>query len=191
MGEPAPATGPEALPKFIALLRGINVGGHNRVPMAELRALCGGLGWAAVRTYIQSGNVVFRAARPAPDLEAGLEAAIESRFGLAIPVVVRPATRWEIYAAANPFPAESGVTPNLVMLGLSKAPPASGAVDRLREHVAGGEAVDRSGDALWIRYDRGAGRSRLTPALLDRAVGSPVTLRNWRTVLRIREMACG
>jgi uncharacterized protein (DUF1697 family) len=176
---------------FLALLRGINVGGHNRVPMPELRSLCGDLGWSDVQTYIQSGNLVFRAgARPA-SLEGELERAIERGFGLSISVLVRAAADWPGLVAGNPFPEASESEPNLVMLALSKAAPKPDAVDRLRERAAGGERIVRVEDALWIHYAGGSGRSKLSPAVLDRLVGSPVTTRNWRTVLKLDELARG
>jgi len=176
-------------PTSIALLRGINVGGRTRIPMAELRALCAGLGWEDVRTYIQSGNVVFRAGAAAPALEEALERAVERRFGFPVPVIVRAAAEWPAYVEGNPFPEASGAEPNRVMLALSKAPPREEAVEGLRERAADGERIERVGDALWIHYAQGSGRSKLTPALLDRAAGSPVTTRNWRTVLQLGELA--
>lgn len=174
---------------FIALLRGINVGGHNRIAMPALRTLCTGLGWGDVRTYIQSGNLVFEAAGPAGKLEATLEGAIKEHFGLPISVVVRAADAWAAYVAGNPFPEASEREPNRVMLALSKAPPAPGAAAKLQEHAAAGERIVQAGDALWVHYAGGAGRSRLSPALFDRLVGSPVTARNWRTVLQLDALA--
>lgn len=176
---------------FIALLRGINVGGGNRVPMADLRALCEGLGWEEVRTYIQSGNLLFAAAGKPARLEAALEEAIEGEFGLAIPVIVRAGADWPGYVAANPFPKASESEPNRVMLALSKKPPAAGAVERLRERAAAGERIERAGGALWIHYAGGSARSKLSPSVLDRLAGSPVTTRNWRTVLELDELARG
>jgi uncharacterized protein (DUF1697 family) len=174
---------------YIALLRGINVGGHNRVPMAELRSLCGELGWQHVRTYIQSGNVLFQADAPAARLGATLEDALQRRFDLAIPVIVRAARDWPGYVDANPYPEASREQPNLVMLGLSRNPPAAGAVEALRERAADGERVTLVGDGLWIHFPDGAARSRLSPAVLDRLIGSAVTTRNWRTVLKLQELA--
>lgn len=179
------------LAPFIALLRGINVGGRNKVPMAELRALCAELGWGDVRSYIQSGNLVFRAGGPPASLETELEQGIEERFGLSIPVLVRAAADWPAYVRGNPFPEASRSTPNHVLLALSKAPPSPDAAERLLERALDGERVARVADALWIHYAGGAGRSKLSPALLDRFVGSPVSARNWRTVLELQELARG
>lgn len=177
------------MPTFIALLRGINVGGHNQIPMGELRSLCEGLGWADVQTYIQSGNVVFRADAAAPALEDALGRAIERGFGLSIPVLVRSAAEWAEYLRGNPFPDASDAEPNLVMLALSKNPPAHTAADELGRRGDRGERVALVGDALWIHFAGGAGRSKLSPAALDRLAGSPVTTRNWRTVLKLAELA--
>jgi uncharacterized protein (DUF1697 family) len=177
-----------ALHTCIALLRGINVGNSPRIPMDALRSLCADLGWRDVQTYIQSGNVVFRATAATATLEQQLEDALPGAFGVSAAVIVRRATEWLQHAATNPFVQESVEAPGLVMLALSKTPPAADAVQRLRQR-AGSERVERAGDAIWIHYADGAGRSRITPGLLDRSVGSPTTTRNWRTVLKLQELA--
>ncbi len=176
-------------PTQIALLRGINVGGKNTVAMPALRGLCADLGWLDVQTYINSGNVIFRADALAAELEAALETALVSSLGLAIAVVVRPAAVWPAYLAGNPFPNESEREPNLVMLALAKAPPRPDALAALRERAGAGEQIAQTADALWIHYSSGSGRSKLTPALLDRLVGSAVTTRNWRTAQKLAELA--
>lgn len=173
----------------IALLRGINVGGHNKIKMAELRSLCGEIGWADTQSYIQSGNLVFSASGKRADLEAELERRIEDRFGLAIPVIVRAATDWSKCLSSNPFPEASAKEPNHVLLLLSKARPQADVVAELRARATGGELIERAGDALWVHFGGGVAGSKLTAALLDRLVGSTVTSRNWRTVLKLAEMA--
>lgn len=177
------------LTRFVALLRGINVGGHNKVPMSELRSLCAEIGWSNVETYIQSGNVVFSSPAAPAALEGVIERSIERRFGHSITVVVRAASRWPGYIDGNPFPDASSTEPNAVMLALSKLPPRPDAVPLLRERAVNGEHVAQVGEALWIHFSGGVARSKLSPALFDRLVGSPVTMRNWRTVLKLGEMA--
>lgn len=174
---------------FIALLRGINIGSHNRIAMPDLRTLCEALGWADVRTYIQSGNVVFRAAAAAAELETLLEQAIARRLRLHVPVIVRSASEWSAYAAANPFPDAAQAEPKALMLGFSKATPRADAASTLAARATNGERVALTGDALWIHFANGVARSKLTPALLERLVGSPVTLRNWRTAVELERMA--
>jgi uncharacterized protein (DUF1697 family) len=173
---------------WIALLRGINVGGRNAVPMAALRALCAAIGWRDVETYIQSGNVVFDAAGPSAALEAALEAALAKEFGFTPAVIVRTAAAWAQALAHNPFPDEAEAEPNRVLLALAKDTLAPGAAQALEAKAAAGERVREAGGLLWFHYPQGAGQSKLTPAMIDRAAGSPVTARNWRTALALRDM---
>lgn len=172
----------------VALLRGVNVGGHKKVPMAELRELAAGLGARDVATYIQSGNLVASIDLTPAELEVALERAIEQRFGFAVEVVARTATQWRAYASGSPFPDAEGERPNLVLLGLSKRPPAREAALELRARATAGERVELRGDAIWMDLPRGSGTSKLTPAALDRAAGSAVTTRNWRTVQKLAEL---
>lgn len=176
-------------PMHIALLRGINVSGQNKLPMAELRTACAQLGWQDVQTYIQSGNLVFRAAGAAAALEHALEDLIAQHFGLTIPVIVRAAAEWPALVAGNPFPAASAATPNLVMLMLAKQPPHPDALAALQARAAAGEQLAQVGDALWAYFPAGSGRSKLAPTLIDRLVGSPVTARNWNTVLKLKALS--
>ncbi len=172
----------------VALLRGINVGGGNKISMTELRALADELGWERAETYIQSGNLLFEAANERAELETALETGIRRRFGLDIPVIVRGADEWAVLVAANPFSEAAEAEPNRLMLLLSKQPTSAEAAAALQERARDGERVAVAGGALRIHYAGGAGRSKLTPALIDRLVGSATTARNWRTVLKLQEM---
>ena len=174
--------------KFIALLRGINVTGRNKVPMADLRTLCSKNGMTEVETYIQSGNLVVTAPGSAEEIEKQLEALIEKKFKLTIPVIVRRASEWPAYIKGNPFPEASMTEPNAVMLALSKKKPNAEALTGLRERAVRGEKLELVGDALWIHFKDGVANSKLAPGLFDRLVGSPVTTRNWRTVVKLGEM---
>lgn len=177
------------MPRYIALLRGINVTGRNKIPMAELRDCCADSGLTNVETYIQSGNVFLSSSAGAKKLESELEELVAHRFGLQIPVIVRRASGWPAYIQGNPFPDASVAEGNLVMMALSKHPPLDDAVDKLRDRAVSGEKLERVGDAIWVHYARGVGKSKLSPALFDRFVGSPVTARNWRTVLKLGELS--
>jgi len=174
--------------RYVGLLRAVNVSGTAKLPMAELRDVCARLGWSNVRTYIQSGNVVFEADADAAALEARLEQAVAARFGFERPVIVRSGDQWRTYAAGSPFPEAEREAPNRLMLCLAKAAIIEGAEAVLQQRAAAGEQVRRLGEALWVRYPDGAGTSKLTPALFDKAAGSPVTARNWRTVVKLQEM---
>jgi uncharacterized protein (DUF1697 family) len=169
------------------LLRAVNVGGR-KLPMAALRELCGRLGWTNVASYIQSGNIVFEAAGGDAALEAALERAIESEFGLDVPVVVRSEKEWAKLAAANPFARAAREAPNRVQLLVSKRPPAADAAEKLAARAQAGEQVAAAGGGVWIHFAEGVARSKLTPSLIDKAIGSAATGRNYRTVVRLREM---
>jgi uncharacterized protein (DUF1697 family) len=173
--------------RMVALLRAVNVGGR-KLPMAELRALCGELGWTDVATYIQSGNVVFTAPGKPEAIEAALEAAIARRFGMDVPVLVRSKAQWAKYQADNPFPHEAKDEPARLMLVVTKRPPAAGAAEAIEARAAAGERVRQAGDVLWFHFPNGAGASKLTPSLVDRAIGSPGTARNYNTVMKLKEM---
>ena len=173
---------------WVALLRGINVGGHRRVPMAELRELAGELGLHDVRSYVQSGNLVFRAAGDQAEYGAALERAIERRFGFAVDVVVRDRERWQRYCAGAPFAGARSTEPNRVFLVLAQAPPNPDCAEVLAPHATAGERIRVVGDAVWVHAPAGAGRSRLGGAVYDRAIGAPATARNWNTVAAVQTL---
>jgi uncharacterized protein (DUF1697 family) len=178
----------EGMADWVALMRGINVGATRKLPMADLRALCGELGWHDPQTYIQSGNLIFGAEGEADDLRVALEEAIEARFGLVVPVVLRPANRWAGYAGSNPFADDAAALPKLVHLYLSRDPLKDGAGETLKARALPHERVRQVEDMMWIDYGDGVADSKMTPAFIDKSCGSPVTGRNWNSVLKIADM---
>ena len=177
--------------RYIALLRGINVTGRNKVPMADLRTLCSKNGMTEVETYIQSGNLIVTASGSPDEIATQLEGLIEKKFKFTIPVIVRRASEWPAYMKGNPFPEASATEPNAVMIALSRKKPNAAALAGLRERAVRGERLELVGDALWIHFKDGVANSKLAPGLFDRLVGSPVTTRNWRTVVKLGEMTKG
>ena len=170
--------------KYVALLRGINVGGHRRVPMADLRALAETEGLADVRSHVASGNLVFESNEAAATIETRLEKAIAARFGFAVDVVVRSASAWAELADGNPFPRESAESPNHVMMTIGKRAIGDAEIAALRAKAAPDERVERSGEAVWIWFGSGAGRSKI-----GTMPGKEIwTTRNWRTVKALEEM---
>ena len=173
---------------LVALLRGINVGGNKKVPMAELRAVATTLGCENPVTYIQSGNLVVRTDLAVGVVEAALEAALQQTFGFEVSVVARTATQWMRYAKETPYADAEAARPNMLLLALSKKAPQKGADTRIAAVGKAGERVTLLRDALWIDFPEGSGRSKITPAVLDRHMGSPVTTRNWRTVQELAKL---
>ena len=172
---------------FIGLLRGINVGGHRKVPMARLREILEAAGLQGVRTYVASGNLVFEADAAASAVERVIEEAICGEFGFDVDVLVRPASEWQALRATNPFPRESAEDPAKVMVTIGRGTPSQADAAALSARAGPNEKVALSGGALWIWFGDGAGRSKIAagPA---RGVW---TSRNWRTVEALAEMAGG
>ena len=169
---------------WVALLRGVNLGARNKVPMAELRNLLGSLGCGSVQTYIQSGNAVFvHEERDRDALAARLEQAVAETFGVASPVVLRTVTEIGAVASSHPFGADTSRT-HVAFLAAAPGDPA--ALD------PGEFAPDRFqlvGADVYLAYPNGVQGSRLTGAVLERRLGVAATLRNWRTVTRLAELA--
>jgi uncharacterized protein (DUF1697 family) len=172
--------------RLVALLRAINVGGRGMVAMADLRDLFDALGFPDARSLLQSGNVVFHGDRRTPAAVEGLlEEATAERLRIETSYFVRTAKQWSDIIAANPFRREAKETPgHLHMLCLKKAPTASD-VKSLQAAVRGPEIVRAVGPQAYIVYPDGAGRSRLTPTLIESKLGTRGTARNWNTVLKI------
>ncbi|MEK6984982.1 MAG: DUF1697 domain-containing protein [Candidatus Thermoplasmatota archaeon] len=173
--------------RFVALLRAVNVGGR-KVEMEPLRALATKLGFEDVATYIASGNLVFTVHGAPKVVAAELEAAIAARFKLEVPVILRTATLWERYLEC-PFPDAAASEPNRVMLALAKTPPRKEAPAELLARAKHGESIVLQGDALWIHYPAGQAKTKLTPASVDKAMGSATTARNLNTVRTLATMA--
>jgi uncharacterized protein (DUF1697 family) len=185
----APRTTPTTAPQpVVVLLRGINVGGHRKVPMADLRRTLEAAGCTDVTTYIQSGNAVCRAQGTNEAIEARLEAAIAAAFGFPVDTLVRNAEQWAHYVSTASFPDAASARPNLLHLALARRPLPATAGEQIAARCTGAERFALEHDAVWIDYADGVARSKLTPAVLDRAAGSPVTARNIRTVEHLQTL---
>ena len=172
----------------VALLRGVNVGGKQKVSMADLRAACVDLGCAEVRTLLNSGNLVFRADRETPPaaLETLLETELARRLGLRTDLHVRTAAEWRAVVAANPWPELAVSRPGHLIVSCLKTAPVAGALAALRAAYPGPETVHVDGRQLYIDYSaHGIGESKLTGALLDAKLGTRGTGRNWNTILKL------
>jgi uncharacterized protein (DUF1697 family) len=171
----------------VAFLRGINVGGRHLVPMQALRAcLTDELHLVGVRTYIQSGNVVFDSDQVPEALSPAIAAALEARFGFAVPVVVRSAEWLARVVADNPFLAE-GADPKALHVGLLSSAPASMALDPERSPP---DRFAVAGQQVYLHCPNGLARTKLTVAWFERGLGvETVTVRNWRTLGKVLDLA--
>jgi len=173
----------------VALLRGINVGGQKLLAMSDLRDLLAKLGFANVRTLLQSGNVVFQSqGKTTQANEILLEVEIEKRFGHAVTCLVRNDAEWKKIIARNPFSKEAEGDPSHLLVMCLKKEAKNKDVDTLRAAIKGPEIVSASGKQLYIVYPAGIGTSKLTNSLIERKLGTIGTARNWNTVLKLAEL---
>ncbi|MDI3390102.1 DUF1697 domain-containing protein [Streptomyces sp. B-S-A8] len=175
---------------YAVLLRGINVGGHKKVPMAELRSLLSDMGFAGVRTHLQSGNAVFDSDHGDEDsLAADISTALAEHFGFAMDVLVRNGDYLRAVADACPYPADELEPKQLHVTYFSEhvRPEQLASVDPLAYAPEDYKVGDR---ALYLYAPDGLGRSKLAPALARPSLmkGVIATSRNWNTVLKLVEL---
>jgi uncharacterized protein (DUF1697 family) len=173
---------------YVALIRGINVGGHKKLRMADVKASCEALGWRDVRTHLQSGNVVFRSAKTD---RARLAKELEGVLGVEATVILRTAAELDEIIAANPMPDEAQGGPSHFVVVFLSATPAAAAMQALRDASKGPEQMQLLGTELYVEYGAGMGTSKLTNALIERKLGVSGTARNWNTVTKLAEIAAG
>lgn len=178
-----------APPMHVALLRGVNVGGKNRLPMADLAAMFTKAGGRDVATYIQSGNVVFRAAPAASArVSQAVSRAISQSFGFTVPLVIRTAEEMLAASRENPFLA-AGADPETLHLGFLADLPAAAGVASLDDNRSPPDRFLVRGRDIYFHFPNGLARSKLTNAYFDSRLSTTTTVRNWRTVLALVEMA--
>lgn len=173
---------------YVILLRGINVGGHRALAMADLRALCEGLGHTQVNTYIQSGNVVLRSEQSAATVSRGLEQAIAAQHELEVGVVVRTRAQFDAVVRAVPYDL-TVIDPRTVYVTFLTRRPAAALTRDLVIPGCGGDDFRVIGAEVYLHCPGGYGQTVLTNALWERRLSSPATSRGWRTVLKLADMA--
>jgi uncharacterized protein (DUF1697 family) len=175
---------------YLALLRGVNVGGHKLVAMADLRDLLTRLGFADARSLLQSGNLVFSSERrrSTAALERTLEQETARRLGVQSDFLVRSAGEWRAAIASNPLPEEAKRDPSHFLVVFLKQTPAANGVATLQRAITGREVVRLNGREAYCAYPDGIGRSRLTHVILEKHLGRG-TGRNWNTVLKLAALA--
>jgi uncharacterized protein (DUF1697 family) len=179
------------MPVHIALLRAVNVAGTGKLPMQELRQACTAAGLRRSVTYIASGNLLFESDLDAAGAAEVVTGVLRDRFGLVKnDVIVRSPAQIEAALAANPLPEPAAERPNLYYAAFLAGPLTADAGARVSAW-AGPERIVFGDGHVYIDYPNGAGTSKLTPAALERMLGTPSTARNWNTVNKLAELARG
>jgi uncharacterized protein (DUF1697 family) len=174
---------------YVALLRGINVGGNKMVAMADLRAMLEALGFKGAKTLLQSGNAVFRCpGKPPTKLEGQLEAETKKRLGLTCDFHVRTAEELQAAIDANPLKAEAQKDPSRFLVSFFKTPLDKAQVKAAQAAISGPEIVRCDGRHLYMFYPGGIGRSK-AGIVVDKTIGVRGTARNWNTVLKLARAA--
>ncbi len=176
--------------RFIALYRGINVGGKKSVKMEALRAMHEGLGHRDVASYIQSGNVVFAAKGAAGALARKIAGQFAVEFGFESRVIVVPAARWGAIVRDNPYAKHSAKEPKTVHAGIASGEPSAAGLKALLERTGGSEAFAVKGDVVYLHAPDGFGTSKFA-AGMEKACGVPITVRNWSTTEALWKMLDG
>ena len=168
---------------YIALLRGINVGGHKKVPMAELREVLTKSGLKNVQTYIQSGNVIFQSSEENKDkLEAVINKAINTHFGFDIPVLVKSKEEIKAILEDSPFPEEKKITSYFIMLSET---PEKDIIDEISKQIFPNEEFVITKNCVYIFYTLGAGKAKLGVNWFEKKLKVKATGRNYRTIVKL------
>ena len=173
----------------VILLRGINVGAANRLPMADLKVALTEAGYPDTRTYMQSGNVLVRTDASPAGLASEVKALIAERFGLDVPVVVRTRDELQAVVDANPFPVAALIDPKHFQVTFLSGEPAPDRIRELAKHATDQEQFTSIGRELYAWHPDGIHNSRLAGMLTDRKLGVTATARNWTTVTTLLELA--
>jgi uncharacterized protein (DUF1697 family) len=174
---------------FIALLRGINVGGKTLIKMPELKSLLAEMGFEDVSTYIQSGNVVFKSSTAdARTLAATIEERIAKTFGLRPTVLIRTPAELAEIADGNPFLGRETDLAKLHVVFLSGAP-AAAAVEELDPKRSPPDEFSVRGREIYLHLPSGMGRSKLTVDYFEKRLGVRATARNWKTLNKLIELS--
>jgi uncharacterized protein (DUF1697 family) len=173
---------------FVALYRGINVGGKNSVKMESLRAMHERLGHQGVKSYIQSGNIVFSSNGLAEAIARKIAVEFEKEFGFAAKVMVVDARRWGTMVEKNPYVNFSAKNPKTVHAGICQGEPSAEGLKALLAKTGGRETFVIGKGIVYLHAPDGFGTSKFA-AGMEKACGVPMTVRNWQTMETLRTMA--
>jgi uncharacterized protein (DUF1697 family) len=177
------------MPIYIAMLRGINVGGNKRIKMDDLRKSFEALGFEQVKTYIQSGNVVFKAAKSSSAaLGKKIEARIVSDFGFSASVIVRTGAELSATITANPFLTQPGIDHDKLHVTFLSDIPAAPALKKLAELTVAPDQSQCVGKEIFLYLPNGFSASSLWKVPWEKALAVVTTTRNWKTVNSIHQM---
>jgi uncharacterized protein (DUF1697 family) len=173
---------------YVAMLRGVNVGG-NSLKMDWLRQACEGMGWQDVRTYVQSGNIVFSSRLNASKLAPALKATIDAQTRLPVAVVVRSASEMAKIVAGNPFLKQKGLDLTKLHVTFLSEPPSKPALGKLDVLAGTRDEYRLVKQEIYLHCPINYGQTKLSNTAIEKALSVGATTRNWKTVTTLSEMA--
>jgi uncharacterized protein (DUF1697 family) len=176
------------------MLRGINVAGHNQIKMTALRELFESVGFEQVQTYIQGGNVVFKAGKSSTlQISKKIEERIAKEFGFRVPVVTRTSAEMGSVIGSNPFLKTKGIDPTKLHVTFLSEAPDPAALKKLEPLAVAPDQFLSRGDEIYLYCPNGYGNTKLSNNVIEKILAAPATTRNWNTVNKLHEMApeCG
>jgi uncharacterized protein (DUF1697 family) len=174
--------------KFIAMLRGVNVGG-NVLKMDRLRNLCENAGFTHVQTYVQSGNIIFGSDRPASTLSAMIEKCLKGETRLPVSVLVRSRAELKKAVMDNPFLKERGIDPSKLHVTFLAEKGGKDGTQMLSAITAGADRFHIAGKEIYLHCPVSYGETKLSNNAIQKALGITATTRNWKTVNTLLEMS--
>ena len=179
-----------AMSVIISLLRSVNLAGHNKVKMEELRALYESLGFTDVQSYIQSGNIVFRTkSQDLARLSRKIEDEIDRRFGFRTHVILRTPSDLQSVLAKNPFARRPGMEPGRLLIDFLVREPSREALDKGRKLKTDLEELRIDGRELYMYFPNGMARPKISWGAVEKVLNTPGTGRNLNTVRKLLEIA--
>jgi uncharacterized protein (DUF1697 family) len=178
------------MPVFIAMLRGINVSGHNTIKMENLRAALAALGFGEVKTYIQSGNIVFQTANASPAVLAEkIAKKIQADFGLSVPVIVRSSEELGEVLKHNPLLRRTGVDETKMHVTFLSGLAPKNAEEILKSLAGESEQFAVCGREIYLHCPDGYGETKLSSSAIEKKLSVQATTRNWKTVNVLHALA--
>ncbi|MDP4202229.1 MAG: DUF1697 domain-containing protein [Bacteroidota bacterium] len=176
---------------YLSLLRGINIGGHKKIKMSDLKALYESFGFGQVTTYIQSGNVLFSTETNETDdvLSLHISKAIEDRFGFDVPVVIRTKEEMQKIVAQNPFAEEAETAPDKLVVMFLSSIPDTATLAKIQAKIDDNSRFAFIGNSLYFFYPDGYGQTKWHSNFFEKQLRTTVTARNWATTCKLAGMA--
>jgi len=175
---------------YIAILRGINVSGHNKIPMLELKAMFEGLGYKSVVTYIQSGNVIFKTAKAKDDtvIASKVEAAINRTFNYTVPVIIRSLQEMETAVTNNPFIGQDGIDIEKLHITFLASVPDTASLEKISQYDYPPDKFIILQKEVYLYCPGGYGNTKLSNTFFENKLKTTATTRNWKTVNTLAEL---